>query len=86
MPPDCPDPVGPTAVVLLLPEEIADAAVDGFTDLLGGNFCPRRPYNRPKYPNYQDCSDKRTLHVGVPPTWGRRNVGNRIISILELPS
>ena len=51
MPPGCREHVGPAAVVLLLPEEIADAAVDGLADLLGGDFRPRRPYNRPKQPN-----------------------------------
>ena len=31
--------------------EVADAAVDRLADLLGGDFGPQSPYNRPKQPN-----------------------------------
>ncbi len=78
--------VGPGAVVALLLQQVGRATVDCLVDLLGGDFRPHRLYNRPKQPSYKGRSGKQALHAGIPPTRGKGNAGNSIISILELAS
>ena len=66
-------------------EEVADAAVDGLADLLGGDFRPHRPYNRPKQPNHQGRSGKQAF-MGNSPKAGRKKCGKPDHKYLRISS